>query len=108
MTTVVNIKKDAYDVYIGRAGHGKDGYFGNPHSTGGIYCEYCKGYHNRTDAIALFKKEFLIRMEQDGEFRKRINGLRNKRLGCFCKQPTHEVACHGDVYKEWLDNNPNE
>ncbi len=29
-TRVVNIRKKAYDVYIGRAGKGQDGYFGNP------------------------------------------------------------------------------
>ena len=29
-TRVVNIRKEAYDVYIGRAGKGQDGYFGNP------------------------------------------------------------------------------
>lgn len=29
-TRVVNIRKESCDVYIGRAGQGKDGYFGNP------------------------------------------------------------------------------
>ena len=29
-TRVVNIKEEKYDVYIGRAGRGQDGYFGNP------------------------------------------------------------------------------
>ena len=29
-TTVVNLFKNKYDVYIGRAGKGQDGYFGNP------------------------------------------------------------------------------
>ena len=27
---MVNIRKESCDVYIGRAGQGKDGYFGNP------------------------------------------------------------------------------
>lgn len=30
MTKVVNIRKDDNDVYIGRAGKGQEGYFGNP------------------------------------------------------------------------------
>ena len=30
LTTVVNIRKEHYDQYIGRAGRGEDGYFGNP------------------------------------------------------------------------------
>ena len=29
-TRVVNIRKETCNVYIGRAGYGKDGYFGNP------------------------------------------------------------------------------
>lgn len=31
-TTVVNIRTHEYDAYIGREGHGHDGYFGNPFS----------------------------------------------------------------------------
>ena len=30
--------------------------------------------------------------------------LKDKRLGCFCKQPGIEIACHIDIIKEWLDN----
>lgn len=30
MTKVVNLRKEDYDVYIGRAGKGQEGYFGNP------------------------------------------------------------------------------
>ena len=33
-TVVVNIKKEPFDVYIGRAGRGQDGYFGNPFRMG--------------------------------------------------------------------------
>lgn len=29
-TCVVNLRHEPYDVYIGCAGHGQDGYFGNP------------------------------------------------------------------------------
>lgn len=101
-TTVVNLRKEAYDVYIGRAGKGQDGYFGNPHTMGMVYCAYCKGSHDRTDAIATYKKEFLKRIQTDKEFRRRVLTLRGKRLGCFCKPQD----CHGDVIKEWLDKNP--
>lgn len=34
MTKVVNIRKDDYDVYIGRAGKGEVGYYGNPFRIG--------------------------------------------------------------------------
>ena len=33
-TVVVNIYKEQFDVYIGRAGRGQDGYFGNPFCMG--------------------------------------------------------------------------
>ena len=101
-TQVVNLRKEAYDVYIGRAGHGQDGYFGNPHTMGMVYCSHCKGHHDRASAIEAFKKDFLRRVEIEPSFRKRVLELRGKRLGCFCKP----LPCHGDVIKEWLDRNP--
>jgi hypothetical protein len=33
-TVVVNLNKEPFDVYIGRAGRGQDGYFGNPFRMG--------------------------------------------------------------------------
>jgi len=33
-TVVVNINKEPFDIYIGRAGRGEDGYFGNPFRIG--------------------------------------------------------------------------
>ena len=91
-TTVVNIRRNEYDMYIGRAGHGHDGIFGNPFSAtkdGG-----------RERAIALYREYFLKRLRTDQEFATRIEGLRGKRLGCFCKPK----ACHGDVIAEYLEN----
>lgn len=84
-TIVVNIKIEPFDVYIGRAGRGKDGYFGNPFHIGpGI---------SREDAIERFERYFADRIEKDSEFKRRILALNGKRLGCFCKPD----ACHGDV-----------
>ncbi len=91
-TTVVNIRTHKYDVYIGRAGHGHDGYFGNPFSAtqdGG-----------RERAIALYKEYFLKRLRVDSEFAAKIQFLKGKWLGCFCKPK----ACHGDVIVEYLEN----
>lgn len=97
MTKIVNLYKEAYDIYIGRAGKGKEGYFGNPHPIG--YCPICKTQHDRVSSIASFKKDFLKRIENDAEFKGRVESLRDKTLGCFCKPND----CHGDVYKEYLD-----
>ncbi|KKN98902.1 hypothetical protein LCGC14_0141440 [marine sediment metagenome] len=90
-TTTVNIRRSEYDVYIGRAGHGHDGIFGNPFSgirDGG-----------REKAIALYRKYFLERLKNDQEFVAQVEKLKGKRLGCFCKPK----ACHGDVIVEYLE-----
>ena len=99
MTTVVNIRFAQYDVYIGRAGHGHDGTFGNPHALG--WCRLCNKGHDRESCLAAFTQYFEQKLLQDAEFRRRVLDLRGKRLGCFCK-PKH---CHGDVIARWVDEN---
>jgi hypothetical protein len=102
MTTIVNIYKEAYDVYIGRKGKGQDGYFGNPHPLG--YCYICKRKHDRKDSVAEFNKYFIERLKKDEEFKKRILSLKNHVLGCFCIP----FECHGHVIAEYLDSGQNE
>jgi hypothetical protein len=97
MTKVVNLRLEPYDVYIGRAGKGQDGYFGNPHPVG--WCPICKKNHLREDAIEAFKKDFDARMLTDAKFRSKVEALKGLTLGCFCKP----LKCHGDVYQAWLD-----
>jgi hypothetical protein len=97
-TTVVNLKNTQYDVYIGRAGHGHDGYFGNPHIVG--YCGLCKAIHKHGETLIHFEKYFYDRVERDLEFRRRVLELRGKVLGCFC----YPRACHGMIIAQWLDN----
>ena len=92
MTKVVNLRQEKYDIYIGRAGRGQEGYFGNPirlnigESRGATIEKYRVYFHNR--------------LKNDVEFKTRIHALKGKVLGCFCKPS----ACHGDVIKEYLDN----
>lgn len=90
-TVVVNIHTEPFDVYIGRAGRGQDGYLGNPFHIG-------QGT-SRQDAVQRFQKYFAERIEKDSEFKRRILALKGKRLGCFCKPK----ACHGDVIADWLN-----
>ena len=94
-TTVVNIKSGAdYDVYIGRAGHGRDGYFGNPFALN-------QAAGDRDQCLEKYRNYFLGRITMDPEFRRRVQELKGKRLGCFCAPET----CHGDVIAQWLDGN---
>lgn len=90
-TTVVNIRYSKYDIYIGRAGHGHSGYFGNPFSA--------SKNGGRENAIALYREYFYKRLRVDPEFARRTKGLKGKRLGCFCKPKN----CHGDIIVEYLE-----
>ena len=88
MTTVVNIYKESFDQYIGRAGRGQDGYFGNPFSTG-----------TREQNIQSFREYFYNRLEKDTEFKRRVTLLKGLKLGCFCKPKD----CHGDIIADYLN-----
>lgn len=90
-TVVVNMKREDCDVYIGRAGKGQDGFFGNPYRV--------TRYVDAAQALLSFRLYFLNRIENDSEFRRRVIKLQGKRLGCFCKPG----ACHGDVIVEWIE-----
>lgn len=87
-TRVVNLYKEEYDVYIGRAGKGKSGYYGNPFSA-----------LNREESISKYKEYFFDKIENDEFFREKIMSLKGKTLGCFCKPK----SCHGDVIVEFLE-----
>lgn len=89
VTTVVNLNKDQYDVYIGRAGQGLDGFFGNP------FREL-----PRSESIQKFKEYFFHRIADDPAFRQAVHKLKGKRLGCFCSPK----PCHGDIIADYLNN----
>lgn len=72
-TAVVNIHHDAFDVYIGRAGKDRDGYFGNPFRL--------SRSESRDAAIDKFRDYFFKRVDADPEFRRRVLELVGKRLG---------------------------
>lgn len=91
LTTVVNIKHDQYDVYIGRAGRGEDGYFGNPYK---LLPGMARGM-----TLKHYRNYFYKRLDTDPEFKARIHSLRGKKLGCFCKPHN----CHGDIIAEYLN-----
>ena len=57
----------------------------------------------RLDVISAYRVYFYDRIDKDANFKNEVLKLKDKILGCFCKQPNREVACHGDIIKEWLD-----
>lgn len=99
-TRVANLRREAYDVYIGRAGHGYDGYFGNPYAKGAT-CLRCGELHlTAASTLPCFEAYFLGRLGSDREFRARVRALKGKILGCFCLAG---APCHGRVIANWLD-----
>ncbi len=97
--TVVNIRRESYDVYIGRAGKGHNGYFGNP---------FTVQKHGKA-ALEMYETHFTVRIAHDPEFRRRVFELAGKRLGCFCAPPGGLTAedkpyrCHGQIIAAWVD-----
>lgn len=76
MTSVVNIKKEVYEVYIGRGSK-----WGNPFKIG------VDG--NRQEVIKKYTKWIITQPELMSS----LNELDGKILGCYCAPK----ACHGDV-----------
>jgi hypothetical protein len=110
-TTVVNLKANAYDEYIGRRSKpythmltagikpGTEGWLGNPLPIG--RCNICNKEHTRTECISAFKKDFYKAINsRDPDFKKHILSMKGKRLGCFCKPQD----CHGDVIKRYIES----
>lgn len=85
---VVNLKTEAYDVYIGRGS-----LWGNPYRIGPD--------QDRETVIRKFEEY----ARRNKELMRDLYFLAGKRLGCYCSP----AACHGDVivklYKEkfWVD-----
>ena len=92
-TKIVNKKKEPYDVYIGRPS-----IFGNPMKIGEIIHQKLEPV-TREEAIAWYKDYFYAKLEQQPEFKKAVESLRDKTLGCYCKP----LPCHGDIIVEYLE-----
>jgi len=86
--------------YIGRAGRGLSGAYGNAHPIG--YCEICKILHDHYAAIEAFAIEARTKFASDPVYREHVEKIRGRYLVCFCKKPKVEVPCHGDIYVELL------
>ena len=95
----VNLRREAYDVYIGRAGRGHDGYFGNPFQVA-RNCQRCGHFHaDAQSTLSCYRSYFETKLATDPEFKRRVHELRGKRLGCFCKPG----PCHGDIIAAYVN-----
>lgn len=98
-TKIIHIKDAPKDwktnsdyVYIGRAGKGLDGYFGNPYR---LYNE-----EEREECLVRYQKWFFETIEKDQEFKERILNLKDKILVCFCSPK----LCHGDIIADYVNS----
>jgi hypothetical protein len=97
-TTVVNVyhledgwQEDPQYVYIGRAGQGEAGPWGNPY-------RLLPG-NARGTTLERYRQWLLNRLYDEPDFREEVAGLHGKTLVCFCKPQT----CHGDILADAAD-----
>lgn len=105
MTTVIHIKntpkgwkENPEFVYIGRAGKGEIGTFGNPFR---LYDE-----DEREACLERYRKWFFETIERDAEFKQKVLELKDKILVCFCREidtPALETVCHGDILADYVN-----
>lgn len=81
----VNLRKEAYDIYIGRPSK-----WGNPFSI--------PEDGSRETVIRRYREYILSR----SDLLEGLPELKGKRLGCFC----HPLPCHGDVLAELVNQLP--
>lgn len=110
---VVNLRREPYDVYIGRAGRNRPpSQWGNPCVVGRPLSQRCLDLirpqdlptHlrvgrriSRDDAIDLYRLYLEKRLETGSLTTQDFSRLMGKTLGCFCKP----LPCHGDVIREF-------
>jgi len=93
-TTVVNMKDDEYDVYIGRGSK-----WGNPYT-------HIKNKSTKAEFIVETRQEAILKyreyIKNNQELINSLDELKGKKLGCFCKPK----SCHGDILVELIESKP--
>lgn len=97
-TLIVDVRKDHYDVYVGRRDSGM--HYGNPFTHYPI-AGTCAAIHVRTREEAVARFETWVRGESDRDVEPRrrewilgnLEALRGRVLGCYCAPE----LCHANV-----------
>ena len=87
---IVHCKRQKYDVYVGRPS-----IFGNPFTL--------KDDSNREEVIELYKRYFYQKIETNSQFKKAIDKLKGKILGCWC----YPKDCHARIIIDYLEGEYN-
>jgi len=82
-TTVVNLRKEKYDIYIGRGS-----IWGNPFRIGKD--------GNREDVI----RKYAVYINNRPDLLSKLSELKGKVLGCYCKP----LPCHGDILVSLIES----
>lgn len=100
--TVAHVSED-YDLYGGRATHGRclgeaeppqSGWLGNPHTLSN---------HSREEAIDLYRDDFIRQLAQSWRFVNACVALPGTTVACHCRRSDEdEPGCHLDVVRELL------
>lgn len=95
MTRVVNLKKDEYEVYIGRGSA-----YGNPFSH--LFKSQAEFIvDSREESIVRYREWITQRLKDEpGLAEEMKKELKGKVLGCYCKPKD----CHGDVLIEIVES----
>jgi hypothetical protein len=88
MTKVVHCKRSPYDVYIGRPSK-----WGNP---------FVVGKDGTREEVVSKYREWI---KTQPHLLTEVSTLKDKILGCWCKNNKGKGDCHGDVLAEIADNN---
>jgi hypothetical protein len=85
MTRVVHVRKDPFDIYIGRS------FLEFPESD--WHNPFRLGHDGNRKVVLQKYREYL---QSNPDLMARLHELRGKTLGCWCKP----LTCHGDVLAE--------
>jgi hypothetical protein len=101
--TIVVVDRGPDAVYVGRAGQGEDGDFGNPYKVG-ERCPRCRLLHATPySTLGCFALYFKERIDHDSNFRTRVLALAGRKLWCPGRCLVRGSSCHASIIADWVN-----